>query len=97
MWSKAVQPLSKSPATFAIEVKDVNKSFYKQEQRTFKELLPALFSGQKTAEWFWALQDISFKLERGQTLGVVGPNGSGKSTLLKLIAGVTNQPKAPCL
>ena len=97
MWSKAVQPLSKSPPTFAIEVKDVSKSFYKQEQRTFKELLPALFSGQKTAEWFWALQDISFKLERGQTLGVVGPNGSGKSTLLKLIAGVTNQPKAPCL
>ena len=37
---------------------------------------------------FMALQDISFRLEPGHTLGVIGENGSGKSTLLKLVAGV---------
>jgi len=36
---------------------------------------------------FWALQELSFSLARGQTLGVVGRNGSGKSTLLQLICG----------
>jgi homopolymeric O-antigen transport system ATP-binding protein len=42
---------------------------------------------------FWALRDISFQVEKGETLGLIGPNGCGKSTLLQLVCGIL-QPTA---
>jgi len=71
-----------------ISFKNVTKDFSLQNQKTFKEFLPALFMGEKTTNKFTALSDISFEIKRGECVGIIGPNGSGKSTILKLVAGV---------
>lgn len=71
-----------------IKFDHVTKQFDKLNHKTFKEFLPALFRGEQTKESFTALNDISFEIKKGETVGIIGPNGSGKSTILKLIAGV---------
>jgi lipopolysaccharide transport system ATP-binding protein len=76
--------------TTAIDVRDVGKKFEIPAEKvvTLYETLTNQVLGRNRYEDFWALKNISFKVEKGESLGVIGGNGSGKSTLLKLIANI---------
>ena len=81
----------------AISVKNASKKFCKGLRRNMAygimDLSKNLFgikqnSGTLRKDEFWALEDINFKLKRGETIGLIGRNGSGKTTLLRLLAGI---------
>lgn len=75
---------------FVIKFDNVTKSFRLLEERTFKEFLPNLFLGRSWVKKITAIENVSFSIQKGETVGIIGRNGAGKSTALKLIARVTS-------
>lgn len=72
----------------SIRVKDVTKVYPLYDQ-PIDRLKESLLGGRKSYHKdFFALDTVSFDVEKGETVGIIGTNGSGKSTILKIITGV---------
>ena len=73
-----------------LRVDDVGMRFNLMEKKVdnLKEYFIKLLKNEIRYQEFWALKNISFKVNEGDRLGILGLNGAGKSTLLKIIAGV---------
>ncbi len=78
-----------------IEVSDVTMRFHMNTDKmlSLKEFVVALLRGKLQFQDFTALDQVSFQVKRGETLGLIGHNGAGKSTMLKVISGILKPTK----
>jgi len=76
--------------SYSIEFCDVVQRFRRIRERpdTLREVFAKIIRRRHTFQVFEAIKHISFKVSKGEAVGIVGRNGSGKSTILKLAAGV---------
>ena len=78
-----------------VKVEQVSMQFNLASEKvdSLKEYIIKSLKRQISYNEFWALEDISFEVYRGEAVGLIGLNGSGKSTMLKIIAGVLKPTK----
>jgi ABC-2 type transport system ATP-binding protein len=72
----------------SIVVRHVSKTFTLRYHRTLKQMSVAMVRAQDLSDSFLAVDDVSFSVQQGESIGLMGLNGSGKSTLLKMINGI---------
>ena len=78
-----------------LEVKNVSIRYMSGDFKEIglKEYVMRKLTNNYKVNEFWADRDVSFKLEKGDMLGIIGTNGAGKSTLLKVISGIMEPTK----
>lgn len=71
----------------ALQIRNISKCFHLYDKPHERLLQTIMRHRKKYYREFWALKDVSFHVNKGETVGIIGRNGSGKSTLLQMICG----------
>jgi lipopolysaccharide transport system ATP-binding protein len=76
-----------------LEIQNISKQFRigseKQDYLSLRDSIVNIFKPKNKSHLFQALQDVSFDVMPGETVGIIGKNGAGKSTLLKILSKIT--------